>query len=254
MRLNIKVQSFPFNLIQGVDFCEKYLDNSRCLICKSRYYLNVLTNKCQPVVQTVSNCLYYSDSQTCFRCEQDYLLINNSCFEITNFSCLVNENEGSCRSCPNHRPILDSDKNCVVPENVPDCLDFSVNSTTGGYDCIQCEQHFYLKEGRCFPISQEIEKCDYYDQENACKRCQAGYYFNSVNAQCEIATQFEGNCFEYQSGPQCMVCLQGYFMDNNGSCLKCNALNCAYCHPLNSSQCLVCLSSFYMNTSGNCVQ
>jgi hypothetical protein len=43
-------------------------------------------------------------------------------------------------------------------------------------------------------------------------------------------------------------------MDTSGSCLRCNASDCAYCDPTNSSDCLACLSGFYMNTSGKCVQ
>lgn len=241
-------------VIEGVDFCEKYLDNTRCLLCKSRYYLDVLKNKCLAVTQTVTNCLYYSDSTTCFQCESNFMLISNSCFEQTNFTCLENENESACKSCPDERPILDSNKMCVVPENIPDCLHYKLNRSTGGYECTQCEKFFFLESGKCHPITKQIDRCEYYQEENVCQKCANGYFFNSISAECEMASLFEANCSEYQVGSQCLVCSEGYFMENNGSCLKCNASDCAYCDPHNSSSCLVCLSGFYMNASGDCVK
>lgn len=229
------------------------MDSTRCLLCKSRYYLNILTNQCQSVTQTISDCQYYSDATTCFQCQKDFLLIDNSCFAQTNFTCAVNENESSCLSCPPERPILDSEKNCVAPSSVPDCLAFQLNSSTGGYECTQCKEFFYLKFGQCQPITQEIERCQFYSAENECQRCLPGYFFNSVSGRCDLAVLFEGNCLDFKSGSQCMVCAQGFYMDQKGTCLKCGALNCAYCDANDSGKCLVCISGYFMDTTGSCV-
>jgi hypothetical protein len=50
-----------------------------------------------------------------------------------------------------------------------------------------------------------------------------------------------------------MVCEPGFFMDEKGTCLRCEALNCGFCDPHDLNKCLVCISGYYMDTSGNCV-
>jgi hypothetical protein len=184
------------------------------------------------------------------------MLLNNECALKTNFNCLENENGSQCLTCPPNLPILNSNKICEAPDDIPDCDEYVFDNSIGAFICSKCNSYFYLENGKCFPISTQVDKCLVYNEEGICRTCIDGYYFESNTSSCELATIFESNCLTFETGGQCSVCGKGYFMNYLGVCLKCSteSESCDFCNPLDPSECLVCKSGFYMNSSKQCVQ
>lgn len=239
-----------------MDYCIEYFNNTRCKLCKTKFYLNVLKNKCMPVTQSIPNCLIYANESTCHECEKDFLLIDNNCLPNLNFLCAENANTTQCKSCPDTHPILNTEKLCTKPENIPDCLEFSFDATQGTHVCSRCEEYFSLVNGKCQLISSMIDSCTSYGEEGECLKCHNGYYFDPISKVCRIATKFEANCELFEKGAQCSVCDYGYYMDYLGQCQECNTdkEKCDFCDVNDPSKCLVCSSGYYMDYTGACLK
>ena len=216
----------------------------------------MLKNKCLVVTQTVKNCEIYSSSSSCHQCEKDYLLIENTCVLNQNFDCAENSNQTQCTSCPDTLPILNSDKICVRPDNIPNCLEFTFDATKGTYICSKCEPYFNVIDGLCQLIKAKIQNCSFYGDENQCLKCASGFYFDTSSKICRIATKFEANCELFQAGGQCSVCDVGYYMDYQGQCQPCTTdkEKCDFCDINEPSKCLVCKSGYYMDHTGTCLK
>ena len=121
--------------------CDSCLDENTCLKCKANFFFykgnclqgcpsgtwgNCDSHECDNCSSACSTC-YGGSSSDCYECSKDFIKQDETC--VSNNQCHLGyfANSYTC------------DK-CLVP--------FCSECTTASH-CIKCENHFYLKDGRC---------------------------------------------------------------------------------------------------------
>ena len=52
------------------------------------------------------------------------------------------------------------------------------------YPCLKCEDGFYLQDAKCVAVSQQIENCLAYSDNNVCERCASGFALTADKSVC----------------------------------------------------------------------
>lgn len=199
---------------------------SRCIRCKSGYFLNTKSRQCEKY--PVENCKEYdSQDQICLSCEPYYALDSEGkscipCLEITK----------GCSTCQLEYNKSE-DRNSAVSEKY-----------RGKYFCSSCANGYRrnLNTGGC---EEQDDKClidGMMADEKGCSECVPGYYFNKDSKKCEQIPENlkQRGCQQYNSQDlkDCMWCEMGYFLKDQ-TCQKCHS-SCSQCEGPRANQCLEC--------------
>lgn len=142
-----------------------------------------------------------------------------TCFE---YSCAVCDTEeyGSCTQCRPNFHLVDgtcpcADSSCAVCKT----------GLPGLNICYLCKNGFYRSNDDCYCEVDNCEICE----ENGCKQCEIGYYYNTTSNKCQKYEDddinkiqcFDQNCDICISGEDgaCVSCKDGYYFEK-GSCLQ----------------------------------
>ena len=241
--------------------CEKCLNKSFCLKCKSPYFLLGKNHtKCFDLKpedenkyftenegisfilcnDTINNCEMCNNSQNCIKCEENYLFVNNDktkCLKkdeiINNSKYYFDENEKLYYSCNN---------------SIIGC-----NECFGKYNCSKCNESYYFlgnDRKKCindldikkyysedngisyYPCNYSIGNCNECSGKNNCSKCDDGYFIIADNKEryCNIIENFDNY----------------YTKDNGTSFTLCNSsINyCSKCE--NEFHCKECYNNYYL--------
>lgn len=249
-----KKECHPFP--KGIIGCRVYTSATKCVGCLQNYYLS--GDNCLQITENnlIPNCIYYSDATICKECKENFFLETNTCLQVKALNCKSAVSPNKCGSCFSERGLKDEgDKtNCVKPEDAK-CSLFTPKYP---FECEECEKGYYVGEERiCVPVESSVENCEVYKSKELCKRCRKGYVLGKnfdlcmsysylpIDKRCEDSVE--------TGGFNCVVCQGGFFMGEDGECKGCQASDCYFCDPLDSSVCLVCKPGSFMGEDFKCV-
>ena len=191
---------------------------------------------------------------------------NITCFEYSCAEC-DSEKYGSCTACRPGFHLIDgtcpcSDTSCAL----------CTTGLAGLNICKLCKNGFYRMEDDCHCEVDNCEICE----ENGCKKCSEGYFYNSTinicqkrddkdenkikcdDENCDICfSEYKGACdtckegYYYEKGecvknpePNGTVCEKGFYFSNNSCERLCLGVDCSrnefYYYTCPSNPCLVC--------------
>ena len=162
---------------------------------------------------------------------------NIKCFEYSCEEC-TSENYGSCTKCRSSFYLIDgtcpcSDSDCAV----------CVSGLPGLSNCRLCKKGYYRMDNQCHCEVDNCEICE----ENGCKKCKFGYYYNNADKECQKYEEGDGNkitcfddncdiCFSGEEGA-CDTCKDGFYFEK-GKCIQAPA-------PVDEK----CETGFYYNNN-----
>ena len=152
-----------------------------------------------------------TDPNKCINCMDGYSLENGNCIPCTS----------PCKTCQDGQPAK--------------CLSCYSNAFLNGEACSTC-----TASSNCLTCSSS--------NLAQCTSCPYGYSLNSDNV-CVLGCP--DNCLSCTSASVCNICIEGYSVNSNGTCLPCLS-NCRQCSGTQQSVCLSCGKGFFLNTEGTC--
>lgn len=208
---------------QVANGCKIYSNAGNCLFCIRDSFLNATSGTCQsiPYAQLITSCNIYYNATTCYQCDSGFVVSANGA-------------------------------SCVTATALPNC---AVQYQQGV--CFQCVAGSFLQSGSC---TVPIAGCAVAASATQCQTCAVDYY-NLSNVCTSIAPgNAVPNCATYGANQTCLICQQGYALDNNGqTCwnasqssgeIDANCVNTV----INSGQyCNICRQGYYLN-NGTCTQ
>ena len=236
----------------GVYQCKNYATEELCAVCNAPYYLK--ENVCYHSTVIIPNCEYYSFDGICGECEINHFLITNACVANTNTTCLVNSSPENCSKCGDNE-VLDTSGSTFIctASGITDCLiaEYSTepieNSTITNL-CTKCSPGFYLQDNAC-TASTAVSDCFEYETDLLCAKCNPTFILSKDKTSCTaIGTSAGANCSiaRNTAAPECIVCKEGYFFNDEGVCTECQVTGCAICDVINLRKCKLCKSGFQM--------
>lgn len=234
--------------------CARCYDKTKCMSCAEGYYSsdrNVNDNKVMEVTCTscnIPNCNY---------CNKQADQVSNSEYLACNFCDTKNAVvSGHCESCPENckycKPeslectfcetgfFLNKNTNLCEPLTIDNCY-----MMDGKGNCIMCEAHFHLDDGKCVPCAKKQEHCTYCTTkaENfMCLSCDSGFY-KANDDTCKICPDKCVHCSE----ERCFSCENKHFYNADArECQLCEIGNCDSCQT--SSICSQCKSGYFFNS------
>jgi hypothetical protein len=144
---------------------------------------------------------------------------------------------GLCFSCPNQYILFGGICWSVILQN-PQCSSFS------GITCLNCYAGYYLYDGICVLGSSLCATLDV--NTGACLSCISGYTLSGSNC-----IKSSGCASVSNTTGQCVTCPTGYVLWF-GLCVD-NKSNNPYCLTFTGSNCLVCQNGYFINNQGICV-
>ena len=243
---------------EGIYGCSEYVNKETCSICKSNFYLS--ENKCLDLKEEniIENCIAYDSSFNCVRCLNSFFSKSQNCEPMQALNCESAKDEKTCSSCSKGYglELLEGLTNCVL-KNIPNCLESTDNFP---FTCINCNQHFYLKDGVCLPVETQIQNCLIYNSDQKCDLCIGNKILSKNKDFCSedegLIIKLDENCHTLAELEKktCEVCNFGYFLDSNGTCNKCENESCFGCHPKNNDSCYLCGEGYYQDAfNGECL-
>ncbi|KAK8847780.1 hypothetical protein M9Y10_018811 [Tritrichomonas musculus] len=225
-------------------------EDHRCKDCSSNYkYCNkcrvdpVNNGKCEDCVD--ENCLSCSYNMSeCEVCRPGFEVnINKVCEPTTKLCKITTEDEETCTECINEY-YLDGNNQCQkCPDNCNKCDESK---------CIECSPLYGLNEnGKC--INCEDPLCAYCSENyKICTICRNVLIFKvSSNGRCEYDCPdrncINGDCLHSNSS-QCYQCKEGFYLNNDKQCIKCEVENCKDCHE-SVDKCYKCKDGYHLSSS-----
>ena len=195
--------------IVGKNYCNECdLEGKLCKTCEENYYTDE-NGGC-----TYSAGCEISYNGECLKCKDGFILIGK-------------ENEFRfCKSLS-----IDNYKHC---ENI--------NTETGL--CNYCENGYFLtsEDKKCI----KTDNCKESIYGN-CITCNNGYYYNKREDKCVLKEYNLAYCKESIDGKECDVCLDEYYPDENGICVKTQ-----FCSESKFLECRKCISGYYLSNNLYC--
>ena len=71
-------------------------------------------------------------------------------------------------------------KNCVQ-KSIANCVD---SSNYEPYECFECADNFFLREGACVAVATKIDDCLSYSDTSVCTKCVKGTALSSDGLSC----------------------------------------------------------------------
>ena len=244
---------------KGILGCEEYSDAQTCTKCQPERYL--LENACPKADPVIPDCSYYSAKTTCSSCKSTYVLVNNECKKANATGCVTYASIDACATCSALSGLENSNSivNCVN-KSKNGCDIVSDNSP---YNCTQCSNGFYLKDGECANPTTTIENCLKYDSGDTCEQCKEGYALATNKKSCinsgVIGSHIPTGCgvANAVSEPICSRCGPAYHFVQDSCAKQCtgdDADGCLICDKVDGDKCLVCVSGYHQNKDGKCIK
>jgi hypothetical protein len=265
-----------------ISHCDMCLDNTKCLLCSTNFYLFNNGESCVPCVRPgeiatsettpktcslcVSNCLKCDIVSACKVCNQGYYLLD--------YGSLA----GNCVLCDMPGNFVENDMTCVL-ECQANC-----QVCKSACECLTCKPSYYLNtDGSCsscsiegsFKIEQSgvcvkecVAGCKVCDSPTICKECKSTHVLtfperNECRLRTERSCECEGlvevalvssanyvcykclpNCVTCSDDRNCLSCIEGYYLSGN-KCEKCLP-NCQSC--ITKYTCGACATGFFPNS------
>ncbi|XP_035383608.1 proprotein convertase subtilisin/kexin type 5 [Electrophorus electricus] len=224
------------------EHCRLCSSATRCLECKSSYYLNQGSctqlecgegevkdpeyNECMACEEGCKTCVLYNPKH-CLSCIDGYYKYEEGCY----------------RHCPAKTYTVEDTMSCVACQQ--DCISCDEE------ECHWCETDLFLSDGMCMQEcpegfygdenTQKCEKCHKDCQkcsgpgDEECVRCRDGLVLSS------------GECAREQES-----CPEKTYLTDDGECEACHS-SCEVCWGSQRNQCRACISGRYMNADDLCV-
>lgn len=225
-----------------------YSFGQNCIKCnkeKCIEWTNENFDENKAIILEDDQCSNLCNTRTCFQCKEKnstfcYQCSDNLAFDINEESktfgeCVACPKEcsgcrepvnGKCNSCNSGYGLMEKySSQCVQCEdpNCEYCYDdfrictscydgYGITSTlNGGKSCVVCE------DSRCIRCNTQAE---------VCFQCIEGYVFYA--GECAKCPENCDSC-ENRNGLKCVVCKDGYGLNQKGECEKCSLSNCLDC-------------------------
>lgn len=251
-----KCISFP----NGIIGCRLFKDTTTCIGCEKDMYLK--NDVCTKIFEDflIPNCDYYIEETICGECEPNYVLIDGKCSLVKAKECITYADVYKCATCKTGyalSPEKEGKIDCIklIKSN---CITFDINDP---YPCLQCKKGYYILEGDCKSVSEQIQDCEEYEDASSCKRCSSLTALSVNKVEClktgGYGDQIQTNCYEsiIQNDLFCSVCEPGNYFDGM-ECKPCGFgidRGCFSCHYKKPEECLICNTGYYMTKEGSCV-
>lgn len=214
---------------------------SQCTTCVLGYL--VVDSYCVPYACKVLYCQQCSSSNfsQCLDCQNNFLLINNSCICQGSLTPSVPGSPAATCICP-------AGINACVTCSIPGCVNCSNSSV-----CADCGGE-YQSNGMGGCVICNVENCLTCQLNNFCQVCAANLTVTSTG-QCIACNITSPGCIGCDLQGQC-VCASGYqlgFTSNGTYCRQCNIPNCDSCYP-NPNVCYSCNFNYALTSNGSCSQ
>ena len=141
----------------------------------------------------------------------------HNCFEYSCEECNSPE-YGNCTKCRDSFTLIDG----TCPCSFSSCA-LCLTGLAGLQICEQCKDGYYNFEKNCYCEVNNCEICE----ENGCKKCDSGYYYNKTSNLCIKETEekkihcYDANCIGCYSEEKgaCEYCDDGYYL-TKGECFN----------------------------------
>ena len=160
--------------------------NGYCLKCEKDYIL--YQNQC--IHKSSFHCQFVNDSH-CEICEQLYFLSNDGfCKPNTIQDCLYQSDENTCQQCKSGNLIitLDGKTYCSSTDHTPNC---QIESSKG---CALCNKGFTHYKSTCVRCKSNCARCTYGNA--VCSECFPGYFYDEFREMCLPLASRDG-CLHY---------------------------------------------------------
>lgn len=247
----------------GILNCSLYADDTTCLDCFSKFYLENNACPAVPEENLYDDCIKWSSATDCVECADTfYLATPQSCVASEAQNCLTNQDEKNCSSCVLGW-YLETDPSQGVTSCVKSTIDQCNIFVPNENRCSECSGDFVANDvGDCIQVTTIIPDCKVYDNlTQNCKICDPQFILTTDGKSCVSASGLVSfsSCsqMKYRLEPVCTACSPGfYFVD--GSCTSCEeevgyGRGCLYCDYAQTDRCLICRSSYFMNAEGKCL-
>lgn len=233
-----------------------------CATCGVGRYLNTTTQNCDsyPAVQ-IKFCKVYSNSSTCYQCNEKYYLDGNECKAITEVpDCAIyKRTENKCEKCIDEKYLDESGSTsckarAVYP--IPSCTTHTINAD----ECTTCETTFIRTDEKKACLAK-IENCNQYEPspgtptELLCKKCNINYFVPTDKKSCTV--QKIDNCKDYvENEDSCDSCYGGFYKTGTTkiTCAKKELAGCLTYVSEQENKCQTCKNLFSLtNDTKTCV-
>ncbi len=235
--------------------CLYYSGVSSCSYCKDGYLLSLDATTCV-AAPTTSNCSDYSFVE-CKTCESGYVLYPNN-YLTYNFGELSTSDKNDLANYAydiqlNYEQLI-GQYACQV-DSTDNCSDFDEGTNT----CTACLFGWYLdSDAMCIAYPDEpIYECAHYSAVSTCIECNNGFYFKSGKCTAIDGTNSIANCATYNNAAtsvQCLACSSNFYLTNNSCTARDKSAdnkitNCAT-YAVSADKCGTCASGYVLTTDG----
>ncbi|ELP85997.1 hypothetical protein EIN_450560 [Entamoeba invadens IP1] len=185
-----------------------------CLFCNESIGYKMFQDKCVKCDSSCKSCELHSP-QICTECVGTSVLKNGKCIQCEDGCKSCNsENVSICEECLDGF-IMNLDSNT--------CVKCSGNCSTCQFEdtsqCISCLPGYYFSEDQknCFDCS--LIQCSELNSKEKCDSCSSKCKTSGI----DFKNCFDVNCLDYNNERNvCVECKNGYYVDDNYSCLQCD--------------------------------
>lgn len=197
-----------------------------CKVCALGYYLDSTDNVCLPCSTLVTHCSRCSaDGKTCYSCADGRILKTATTGQSTTQECFISQ-QSLCDAVPNCGL-------CTITDLVITC-----DVCMSGY-FLQASSHSCVK---C------SENCVHCSAESTCAFCQDNYTLSSSSSPSTCTASTIQNCDLCYDASTCNTCSNGFYRNDEGTCIQDNQCNIAGCKECNQDQstCTKCYKGYYL--------
>lgn len=245
-----------------------------CRVCSPGYYVST-TGGCISTTVIISNCEVYTNSTACGSCAQGFSLIGGTCVAnaLAVIDCASYSSPGVCLTCAAGFYLSSANTCLQVAVTIPNCLVYATSAS-----CSRCAANYTLSSPTtclALPFNCSAGVFDAVRNSTTCSACVSNSTLlagscvvpPAAPANCSVAasasictTCAEGNlpgcapvpfaltgCRLYSALNTCSVCLPGFSLAANSTCLPAPVPNCARYSA--DSTCAACLSAYYLSTN-----
>ena len=229
--------------VTPVDGCSEYRPSrDECLVCAAEKVM--LGKVCMDQGLFVSKCADYSDHGMCRKCQETYLLFENTC--IGGFpGCLRLSSKSTCSEClPTY--FLNSSGTCGLYSDNLGCKTLKSDQNA----CSVCEDHHRLNEdtGKC----EKVLHCKQFEQDSSkCQECDADYFLDQDTKLCNSRTAQHCRAVDDQLD-QCSECVDFFFLSEKECVPVSDVPGCLLYHG-DRDECRICYVHRFLRGS-SCVE
>ena len=200
--------------------CKTYeLESDMCETCDDGFYLDMNNSfTCKKRNTLDSNCaVYHPFDDSCFKCEDEYTLVNSVChYKKNQIEHCTPYEQSVCKSCAEGFTL--KDQKCVQES----CLSMDNQGI-----CSECREGFYL-------VKQLNDSTSGLSKSTCVK--------HSHQSNCSVLDKTKD---------QCKVCSKGYHLFDNKCVESPNSQNCKMMET-NQNKCSECSMGFVLSSEGTC--